>query len=307
MSNNFLISLRNDDPVGSGNPGTKMGNTAYFELSPDAPSYNLGSQIDKKKWLSRIAGTSVLIFVHGFGNDASKVVARHNAVKPYIPPGFTLVSFDWPSGNTGFSAYKDDKANAKQSAPRLITDCIQHLLTRFGWGNVNLFAHSMGAYVTENAFSTAGAVKINHVLMAAADVDRLNYVAGSYPLGGFLAKCNDLTAYWSSDDQALQESAKMPINNGAIPLGLSGYPQPGVPGKCRGIECTAYYRNYALGTSQIAPGPEFSHVWYLLYQPPGPAVNDFFADMAEVIRLPGLTRAPTKDPFGFLLQRPADA
>ena len=33
----------------------------------------------------------------------------------------------------------------------------------------------MGAYVTEKAFQVPKATKVNHVVMAAADVDQLNY------------------------------------------------------------------------------------------------------------------------------------
>jgi pimeloyl-ACP methyl ester carboxylesterase len=309
MSNNFLISLRNNKD-GKGTPGTGFGDTAYLELSPTDTSYNLTSKIDQDKWLGHIAGTTVLVFVHGFGNGADKVVLRHKQVKPYIPRGVTLVSFDWPSGNPGINGYRDDKANAKRSSQQLIRDCLQFLLTRFSSANINLFAHSMGAYVTENALflvPDADPLKINHVMLAAADVDRLNYAAGGLPLTNFLAKCNDLTAYWSTHDKALQDSAKMPINHGAIPLGLRGFPDAAVPAKCRAVDCSVYYQNYCQGITPIEPGLEFSHVWYLLYAPPAPALNDFYPDMADTIRVPWLTEGPTTDPNGFLLQRPTDA
>jgi pimeloyl-ACP methyl ester carboxylesterase len=309
MSKNFLISLRNDS--GGGNPGTSVGDTTYIEVEPGVTGYNLiKSKVEADQWINDIRGTDVLVFVHGFGNDADKVVERHDSVKANLPSGVTLVSFDWPSGNPADpfhleKAYDDDKANAKQCAPRLIRDCFPLLLTRFGSAKINLFAHSMGAYVTENAFFQVpndNALKINHVLMAAADVDRLNYTAGSPSLTNFLNRCADLTAYWSTYDKALQDSVKMKINKGAIPLGLQGYPDR--PAPCRGIECSYYYDTYV---APIVPGDEFSHVWYLLFQAHPPAVNDFYADMADTIRRPWPTRAATKDRNGFLLRRPADA
>jgi pimeloyl-ACP methyl ester carboxylesterase len=308
MSNNFLISLRNDS--GGGTPGLKVGDAAYIEMRADDQTYNLNSKLDLQKWLGDITGTSVLVFVHGFGNDAEKVVARHKAVKPHLPPGVSLVSFDWPSGNPGLTSYKDDKANAKQSAPQLMRDCIQVLLTKFASAHINLFAHSMGAYVTENAFfhvPNPDAPKINHVMFAAADVDQQNYKAGSLPLTNFLNRCTDLTAYWSIDDKALQESEKMDINKGAVPLGLQGYPDPAIPANCYSMECTGYYETFVEGITPIEPGAEMSHVWYLLYEAPAPSVNDFQADLAEIVRLPWQTRAATTDPNGFLLQRPKDA
>ena len=306
MSNNYLISLRND--AGGGAPGTSVGPTAYIEIPETATTYKLTSKIDPKVWLGDLSGTSVLVFVHGYGNDASKVVARHKAIKPHVPSGFSLVTFDWPSGNPGVMQYRDDKLNAKQTAPNLMSDCLQLLLTKFKSENVHLFAHSMGAYVTENAFQAPKAIKINHVLMAAADVDRLNYQAGSASLTNFLGKCTDLSAYWSTDDQALQESAKMPINKGAVPLGLNGYPGAAIPASCYGIGCTRYYEDHVKGTTPPpgVPPAEFSHVWYLLYQPAPPPVNDFYTDLAEALQgLPtSPTRVPTQDPNGFELQRP---
>lgn len=307
MTNNYLISLRNDSD-GKGTPGTSVGPTAYIEIPETATTYNLNSKIDPKSWMSRIFDPSVLVFVHGYGNDATKVVARHNAIKPHVPAGFSLVTFDWPSGNPGVMQYRDDKQNAKQTAPNLMSDCLQLLLTRFSPSNVHLFGHSMGAYVTENAFQAPKAIKINHVLMAAADVDRLNYQAGSTFLANFLDKCADLTAYWSTDDQALQDSVKIPINKGAIPLGLNGFPGATIPARCIGIASTKYFENPAKLTPPPPgiPAAEYTHVWYILYQPAPPPVNDFYSDLAKAVQgLPtSATRAPTSDPNGFELQRP---
>ncbi len=262
---NFLISLRKFDP--QGNPGTDVGPAAYIEIADDAQSYTTSSVIpDRNKWLNDIPGPNVLVFVHGFGNKADKAVARHNSIKRHLPSGFSLVSFDWASGNPGLPkvAYEKDKANAKLSAPNLMSDCLQVLLPKFKYGqNIHLFGHSMGAYVTELAFQPPKALSINRVLMAAADVDQSNYQAGSTPLANFLGKCASLTAYWSVDDQALQELQKM---QGYVPLGLNGYPGSAIPGKCFGIECTPYFEQYV----QRHPPPpppvilpsEFSHVWY---------------------------------------------
>ncbi|CAN5680442.1 alpha/beta hydrolase [soil metagenome] len=305
MSDNFFISLRND--AGQGQPGIEVGPAAYIQFGADDPSYNLNARIDPQKWLDAIPGTNILVFVHGFGNLAGDVVSRHKSIKGNLPGGVTLVSFDWPSGDKTFMAYQHDKNNAKLTAANLMTDCLQLLLKKFKPANIHLFAHSMGAYVTENAFQSSQPLKINHVLMAAADVDRKNYQAGSALLANFLGKCADLTAYVSADDQALQESEKLPINKGAVPLGLKGFPDATVPGACWGIECTKYYEAFP---SQFDPKPvppgEFSHVWYILYKPVPPPRNDFYVDMGTALQ--GLSKAPTRattsDPRAFVLQRP---
>jgi pimeloyl-ACP methyl ester carboxylesterase len=306
---NFLISLRKFSVEGK--PTYDVGPTTYIEIADGAADYNTSSVIpDKNKWLSDLSGKSVLVFVHGFDNDSAKVIIRHKLIKRYLPPGYALVSFDWPAQNPGITprqVYERDKNNAKTTAPRLMSDCLQVLVPKFTSGNVHLFGHSMGAYLTEQAFQAAQAIKINHVLLAAADVDQLNYQAGSPPLTNFLGKCTDLTAYWSADDQALQESQSW---QGYVPLGLGGYKGSAIPGACYGVECTPYFEQYAKGHPPPPPPvilpPEFSHVWYMFYQPPLPALNDFYTDANEVIQGSSTTptRAKTTDPRGFKLQRP---
>ena len=289
---NFLISLRDKGTAGA--PGTQPGNTTYIAIPDRETNYNLlVPSVTPPEWLALLAssGTSVLVFVHGFGDGSEKVIERHKSIKAHLPPGMVLVSFDWPAGNL----YKMDKANAKTIAPRLMTACLGPLAPFFGSANVHLFAHSMGAYVTETAFQGASDVKINHVLMAAADVDQLNYVEGSIPLTNFLGKCADLTTYWSTDDAALQESENI---NKYAPLGLKGYPDPVVPNGCHGIECTTYYNRYVKIPSPPGPPGEYSHVWYLLYQPMPPAVNEFYTDMDETLQ--GMTTLPTRAPSAML-------
>jgi hypothetical protein len=307
MTNNFLISLRNDWD-GHGNPGTKLAQSStYIEIPETATTYNLQkNKIDSPdQWLGEIAGTSaitdtsVLVFVHGYDNDATKVVARHNAIKPNLPPGFTLVSFDWPAGNPHPTTYDVDKGNALASAPNLISDCLQVLLRMFRSSKLHLLAHSMGAYVTETAFKTPKATQINHVMMAAADVDRLNYRADSPSLQSFLSNCSGLSAYWSQDDEALMFSVKEKINKGAVPLGLKGFPDPQIPDGCSAIECTGYYETYVENTGHAGiPKKEFSHVWYLLYPiPPTTGINSFYTDMREVLQ--DSSTSPTRTQTGY--------
>ena len=308
MTDNFLISLRND--TGCGCPGTSFGPAAaYMQIPESNTTYDLQKQIQKTDWLAHISDTTVLVFVHGFGNDVSKVVARHNSIKGHVPPGITLVSFDWPSGNSGFWAYRDDKQNAAMSVSNFNDDCLQVLLGsgKFKPANIHVFAHSMGAYVTEAALQTPKVYTLGHVLLAAADVDQAHYKDGAPQLKNLLGHCSDLTVYLSADDQALTESQNMPINQGAVPLGLKGFPDLLIPARCFSIDCKPYYESYV----QNSPPPpnvsseEFSHVWYLLYAPPPPPVNDFYTDMREVLQ--GLPTSPTRASKGinkFELQRP---
>ena len=225
---NFLISLR--DFGIDGKPGTKMGKaTTHFDIPDGQNLYFLREDVPQKVWLDRLrlAGSRVLVFVHGFADDAEKVIQRHLAIKRQLLSGITLVSFDWPAGND-IDPYKTDKANATLSAPKLMTDCLNILVAGklFDAGNIHLFAHSMGGYVTETAFQGQSSIKINHVVMAAADVDQSNYGRNSTSLKNFLGKCTDLTAYWSTDDAALLELERMKQVRASRTEGLSG---PGNP------------------------------------------------------------------------------
>jgi pimeloyl-ACP methyl ester carboxylesterase len=256
--------------------------------------------------LSRTGAKSVLVFIHGFGNDATAIVTRHRMIKSRLPPDVCLVSFDWPSGNSGATAeekYTKDKANAAAIVLRLYRDCLSDkvLFSKFAPPNVHLFAHSMGAFVTEQAFlstSTSDAFRVGHVLMAAADVDRLNYLRGSISLQNFITKCSDLTAYWSQDDEALKSSVLAKVNNKAVPLGLRGFPDPAIPDRCIAVEGTAYYERTAIkGLPPDMDADEYSHVWYLFYQPQAPLLNDFYIDMNEV--LTGSSTSPTRTQNGY--------
>ena len=221
------------------------------------------------------------------------------------------------------SAYQNDKLNAASSASYFIRDCLKVLLRKFAPADIHLFGHSMGAYVIEQAFQTPGqAFKVGHVFLAAGDVDQLNYNAGTPLLAHYLSHCNDLSVYWSQDDEALINSHGI---NQHVPLGLQGF-EVVVPDLCYGIDCTGYFRNYVKNDPPppppIPPPPnlplppmtaaEYSHVWYLLYAPKPPPVNDFYTDVGSVLRgyLTFPTRAPKPPPplppdkNSFTLQRP---
>jgi pimeloyl-ACP methyl ester carboxylesterase len=320
MTNNFVISLRND--TGRGVPGTSFGMAAsYIEIPDGSTNYNLQEQKDKAQWLADIpANSPVLVFVHGFGNDSYKVMARHNTLKPHVPPGMTLVSFDWPSGNTGpdLMPYKYDRQYAASSASYFLRDCLEALRSKCPPGSIHLFAHSMGAYVIERAFQSSNEVfAIGHVLLAAADVDQLHYGGGL--LENYLRHCNDLSVYWSTDDKALKDSKTI---NGYDPLGLGGF-KTQVPDRCSSILCNTYFESYALrdpppdppapppSPPNLPPAPmaaaEYTHVWYLLYAPTPPPVNDFYTDIGLVLQdaktFPTRQQSP-RDKNAFALQRP---
>jgi pimeloyl-ACP methyl ester carboxylesterase len=297
MGDNFLISFRDHDPLhplDPGKPGTGIGATTYIVTDPLATTYNLiRNGMSWAQWISllRANAKKLVVFVHGFGDDADKVLSRHNSIRRNLPldEEFTLVSFDWPAGNNPdrpIDGYTADKKNATTIAPKLL-DFLQILqLNGFTNTNIHLLAHSMGAYVTETAFQVKNSVTVYHVVMAAADVDRNNYKVGSAFLTTFLSHCVDLTVYWSTEDKALWDSIKV-IKNPYIPLGLRGYPEGDLPtkDKRRSLQCTDYF-NVRVKDGPIPPGEElaWSHVWYLIFEAPPPQVSAFYDDMIEVLQ-----------------------
>lgn len=302
---NFFISCRNDMD-GFGLPGFELSKvTTYLQVPDGAQNYDLRTTMLPADWMKAVYGPSpanktALVFVHGFGDDSKKAIQRHNSIKANLPTDVALISFDWPAGN----AYETDRDHALASAPRLLFDCLSTLLNGgAAAGNTHLFAHSLGAYMTESAFQLPSDIKINHVMMAAGDVNQANYAASSSTLQNILTHCTDLTAYWSTDDEALQYSAGL---NTYTPLGLKGYPDPDTPPSCYGLQCTTYYNRYVVTDTPPVPKKEYSHVWYILYPPnPGPT-NDFYTDLKRVIQGPP-SPAPTP-PWpsrgtGFILRR----
>jgi hypothetical protein len=216
-----------------------------------------------------------------------------------VPDGFALVSFDWPSGNgfhDGKGPYANDQENAAKSARMLIKSCLAPLVEKFTSKNVHLFAHSMGALVTETAFTpinNPGSYwKINHVLLAAGDVDASNYKAGSETLGNFLDCCSSLSVYSSKDDSAMEASWIVNRNRRLGQIGFSdGLDDPQiVPSHCTSILCTNYWDTYLSDTEKdnlptgVSTLKEFSHVWYIMFNPPQTEPgNAFYGDMVSVL------------------------
>ena len=300
-TNNFLISFR-DEPeprLHPGKPGTRIGATTYIVTNPSATTYNLKSDmVPMDTWLNRVsASKKVVVFVHGFADDADKVLARHNSIKQNLPPDeeFTLVSFDWPAGNYPDhpkDGYWTDKENATAISWELLPFLQRLQLKGLSYTNMHLLAHSMGAFLTETAFQAKNSIKVNHVFMAAADVDREHYISGTDFFTTFLSHCTDLTVYWGMQDQALQESAEM---NVYTPLGLTGYRDWDLPPKKQSVQCTDYYYQYVeAGKPDDMLESVWSHVWYLIFLPahPPPLANDCFADIIEILR--GQPTTPTR-------------
>lgn len=216
----------------------------------------------------------VLVFVHGYNNNPPTVLQRHSILKDgLLQFGFdgAVVSFDWPSGDQAL-AYLRDRHNAKQTAFKLVTDCIE-LLARMQARancelNVHVLAHSTGAYVIQEAFDDAddhtGIASINwtvsQLAFIAGDVSATSMTAGNADGESTYRHCVRLTNYSNPFDDVLQLSNVK--RAGLEPrVGRVGLPS-NVPEKALNVNCGEYYQaniqNAALPNLTGAK----SHSWY---------------------------------------------
>lgn len=276
---NYLISLRND--IGKGLPGSGLSSsTAYIKIL-DEKNYNLKESLDPQKWAKEILddsnGGPVIVFVHGYHNDSTKIVGLHKQVKSGLVANlktdpFTLISFDWPTTTSLIKGYEHDWNNAKISGPRLISDCINFLIKAGVPSNkIHVLTHSMGGRVAEVAFgSTPPSEPIGHVMLTAADVDATSYdpVNNSNILNNFVQYSSSLTCYHSSQDKAMIYSSnntkyqELPDHGKARLGGITGLNQKTTNqfAKCLDVDCSYYYyENY----NDEPDSAQLSHTWYL--------------------------------------------
>jgi esterase/lipase superfamily enzyme len=249
------------------------------------PSHEIG----RNEWVRRVRAEAgerslasseskvgdVLVFIHGYNNTPKDVRERHLRLRAGLAEaGYqgTLVSFDWPSGNSALS-YLEDRMAARQTAYALVGDCIAlfaRLQSEQCWINVHLLAHSMGAYVVREAFDDAddrGAIAtanwtVSQIALASGDISSNSLSAGDSATASIYRHCLQLTNYSNPHDYVLEVSNVK--RAGVAPrVGREGLPADH-PAKALNVDCGAHYE--ALGD----PPPDFvgtfCHSWYF-YDP----------------------------------------
>lgn len=249
----YMISLRNAD----GSDGVGPARYLTFDDATVPPR-----QLAAQDWLNRIiasfppvAGASpgnpnrtgeVLFFVHGFNVSGEAARNSHlNYVDRLAAAGWhgLLVSFDWPSDGLVF-AYLADRANARAAASGLITSGVALLEAAQRLDctiTVHVMAHSMGAFVVQQAFTAAyqdvpPSWSIAQLIMAAADVDYSVFSAENYSAKMFGAHSGRLTAYCNFYDKALAASEAKRLEL-APRMGRVGLPPDAPPFMCK-VDCS---------------------------------------------------------------------
>ncbi len=235
----------------------------------------------------RQAGDLVFL-VHGYNVDAKDAFEAHGRFTERLrAAGFphTLVSFDWPAQGS-FLNYLEDSADAFKTAPLLVESGIS-LFAQASRPDcrvrVHVVAHSMGAYVTREAFrqarghppSSQDAWGLNQLILVAADIS-----AGS--IGGDLAedmcaRAQRITSYYSAFDAALATSNVKRFLSSPR-LGRHGSGGRG-PQNVVDVDCSERWRAFSRDT----PGGGLfgdiprSHTWYFEDQ------AAFFPDLAATL------------------------
>src|SRR5512134_1063042 len=220
----YVISVRRVDPRGRFEP--EPGDETLFLKVPAAQAeYTPAHKVSFERWRSEVneialrdeespvgSKGDLLIFVHGYNNKRSEILTRTRLLRETLGAekwDGAVVAFDWPCDRSTLN-YLEDRADARDTALRLVRDCIlklgaiqdpedRKLWERAGLAesarrrarpcelNIHLIGHSTGAYVIMEAFAQAqsegdlhrSAWRIGQVAFIGGDVSSDSMSAGS--------------------------------------------------------------------------------------------------------------------------------
>ncbi len=265
--------------------GKKFGNEpapSTYLFVPDGALPSTDHAVSRTRWATRVLAEArkdvprggmgnILVFVHGYNNSQSIVMERHRRLRDDLAAGGfqgVVISFDWPSDDKGLF-YLEDLADANESAIQLVADGIA-LLAEYQVPeckvNIHLLAHSMGAYVTREAFTAADDADdltgktwyTSQVLLIAADISSGSLSEGEHRTSGLYRNCTRLTCYSNRHDDVLALSSAK--RAGLRPrAGRVGLPD-NAPQKAVNVDCGDYWTT--IPASQKAIGNR-EHSWHI--------------------------------------------
>jgi esterase/lipase superfamily enzyme len=162
-------------------------------------------------------GRRPLLYVHGYNVGFAKGCYRAARFSENLAIGRRLLLFSWPSDGSALN-YMRDEADLSWSVNTL-REVLLEMEQRFGRGNFDVFAHSLGARGVMLAlsamhdFHTATVPLVDRLILAAADIDADVF---EQLLPRLRAQAHQITAYVSDNDSAL-----------ALSRELHGYPRLG--------------------------------------------------------------------------------
>lgn len=214
---------------------------------------------------------NVLVFVHGFNNSQDIIIKRHRRLRDDLATlGFkgVVISYDWPSGDVG-AFYLEDLEDAHGAAHQLVKDGIVKLAELQQPNceiNVHILAHSMGAYVTRQAFTWADDIDemtgkswhVSQIMLMAGDISSRSMSAGDPRSDTLFRVSNRVTNYSNRHDSVLGLS-NVKRAGVAHRVGRVGLPDE-APGRAINVDCSDYWATIP-DTQQKIGDP--AHSWHL--------------------------------------------
>lgn len=285
----YIVCARVSDDAGGFLP--EPGPTSWLKVPASRRSYTAAERIDRERWRRAVIAAAdgvedeitgatgdILLFVHGYNNDAATVLWRTRTLQRTLAAqGWRglVIAFDWPSDNSTLN-YLEDRHDASRVAHALIDDALQVLIdAQFPADpavpacriNVHLLGHSTGAYVIMEAFANAAKRgeffrqhwRIGQVAFIAADVASSSLGAGSDWAKPMYERIFRLTNYSNGFDRVLATSNMKRLGTSAR-AGRIGVPQD-APRKLVNVDCSAYFARKNPATSEFTG--TFNHSWHI--------------------------------------------
>lgn len=300
----YLISVRrvNRQNEFEAEPGDK---TLFLKVPAGQDTYSPGDQIAFDKWreeVNEIAGREeetrfgskgdVLIFVHGYNNTEAEILKRTRLLRETLGAekwDGVVVAFDWPSDNNTLN-YLEDRSDARNTALRLVSDCILRLAAiqdpedRALWKsaglseavrrrsqtcevNIHLLGHSTGAYVIMEAFAQAQAQgdlhrtnwRIAQVAFIGGDVSSSSLGADSDWNKPMFQRIMRFTNYSNGFDDVLAVSNAKRLGT-APRAGRVGLPD-NTDAKAANVDCSDYFKKIDPKKAKYVGW--FPHSWHI--------------------------------------------
>lgn len=295
----YIYTSRSKSAAGTftDNPGV----TRYLMLPSKKKGAKKGQIVQREKWIKGVLAEAksddILIYVHGFNTTHNDMLRRHRKIRKGLKKkGYrgAVISFDWPSDGK-IANYNKDLADAQEVCAQLVVDGIVPLLEAKPQTRIHILAHSMGSLVVRHGFTKTADVKvgnsanwkIHQVLLVAADLDAKSFTAGNPKFKSLVARCAQLTNYYSWADEVLNASNWLYWGGNQPRLGFEGAPDA-APSVAVDIYCQKYYITHK---DSYPDSASQSHTWYFdepfFYED----ASHVLADVLAPEKIP--TRVPT--------------
>ena len=214
----------------------------------------------------------VLVFVHGYNNDARTIIGRHRQLNADLrEEGWKgiVVSFDWPCDDDTLN-YLEDRWDGAAVAQMLVSECVRRIAVRQTTGcitNIHLLGHSTGAYVIMEAFAQAekdgdlfkSNWRVGQVAFIGGDVSAHSVSAGESWSQPMFQRIMRLTNYANPFDAVLGVSNAKRL--GTSPrIGRVGLPQDH-NSKATNVNCGPYFKTLDPKTAKHFGS--WTHSWHI--------------------------------------------